>query len=53
LGFQWPPEAMLGSCSRKDLSTSSRDTSLMFTSNLPSECGREGKWERGKNRWKE
>lgn len=36
LGFQQPPGAMLGSFSSKDLSTSSKDTSLMFTSNLPS-----------------
>lgn len=34
---------MLGSSSRNDLSTSSKDTSLMFTSNRPSAPGRKGK----------
>lgn len=39
LGFQKPPGAMLGSFSSMDLSTSSKDTSVMFTSNLPSASG--------------
>lgn len=34
---------MLGSFSSNDLSTSSKDTSFMFTSNLPSAPGRKGK----------
>lgn len=49
LGFQQPPGAMLGSFCSKNLSTASKDTSLIFTSNLPSACvGEEKHKERRK-----
>lgn len=48
LGFQWPPRPTLGSFSSSDLSTSSKDTSFMFTSNRPPAPDR----ERGKKKKK-